>query len=62
MYRLTYGDLLAAGVPVATTNPATFAMTYLGQPIAIEVTGRMTGGSARAISWSFTPNPIRAAS
>ncbi len=39
MYRLTYGDLLAAGVPVATANPATFAMTYLGQPIAIEVTG-----------------------
>lgn len=39
LYRLSYGDLLAAGVPLLTTDPATFAMSYLGQPIAIEVTG-----------------------
>lgn len=43
MYRLTYSDLLAAGVPVSTTNPADFAVTYLGQPVAIEVTGEGDG-------------------
>ncbi len=37
LYRLTYGDLLAAGVPLATTDVATFAMSYLGQPVAIEL-------------------------
>jgi len=32
---LSYGDLVGAGVPVGKT--ASFAMAYLGQPIAIEV-------------------------
>ncbi len=35
LYRLRYSDLVGAGVPVNKT--ATFAMTYLGLPIAIEV-------------------------
>lgn len=43
MHRLTYNDLLAAGVPVTTTTPANFAVTYLGQPVAIEVTGEGDG-------------------
>jgi hypothetical protein len=43
LYRLTYNNLIAAGVPVTTTDPATFAMSYLGQPIAIQVTGAGDG-------------------
>ncbi len=43
LYRLTYNNLIAAGVPVTTTDPATFAMSYLGQPIAIHVTGAADG-------------------
>lgn len=39
LYRLTYDDLLTAGVPLASSDPTTFAMSYLGQPIGIEVTG-----------------------
>lgn len=45
MYRLTYDDLVAAGVPVTTTDPATFAMSYLGQPIDIQVTARNQAGA-----------------
>jgi hypothetical protein len=41
--RLTYSELQAAGVPVATVNPATFAMSYLGNPIRIQVTGEGDG-------------------
>ena len=37
LYRLTYDDLLAAGVPLATTDVATFSMSYRGQPVAIEL-------------------------
>ncbi len=36
MHRLTYADLTAKGVP-AGTSTASFAMTYLGQPIDIQV-------------------------
>ncbi len=43
LYRLTWDDLVAAGVPVTTTAPATFAMSYLGQPIDIQVTGEADG-------------------
>ncbi len=39
MYRLTYEDLAGAGVPVSTVDPAGLAMSYLDQPVAIEVTG-----------------------
>ena len=35
LYRLTGDDLAQAGVPIATTSPATFAVTYLGQPVDI---------------------------
>ena len=37
MVRLTYDDLAAKGVPLDTTDIATFAMTYLGQPVDIQV-------------------------
>lgn len=43
MFRLTYADLQTAGVDLAQVNPATFAMSYLGQPIAIEVVGEEDG-------------------
>lgn len=43
LYRLTYADLAAAGVPVATVNPDSFQMTYLGQPIQIQVLGLADG-------------------
>jgi hypothetical protein len=43
LYRLTYGDLQAAGVPIGSLNPATFSMTYLGQPVDILVTGSDDG-------------------
>ncbi len=36
MHRLTYADLTAGGVPAGTSTDS-FAMTYLGQPIDIEV-------------------------
>lgn len=39
LYRLTYDDLVLAGVPISTTSPTAFTMSYLGQPIAIEVRG-----------------------
>ncbi|MCX6032421.1 MAG: C25 family cysteine peptidase [Chloroflexi bacterium] len=39
LYRLTWADLVTAGVPVTTTAPATFAVSYLGQPVDIQVTG-----------------------
>ena len=44
MVRLTYADLAAKGVPLATTDTATFAMTYLGQPVDIRV---LDGGNSR---------------
>lgn len=43
LYRLTYADLLAAGVPVTVTDPASLAMSHLGAPIDIEVTGAADG-------------------
>ncbi len=43
LHRLTWADLVAAGVPVTTTDPTTFAMSYLGQPIDIQVTGEADG-------------------
>lgn len=43
LYRLTYQDLQAAGVPLATLDPATLAMNYLNQPVAIQVTGAADG-------------------
>ena len=43
LYRLTWADLVAAGAPVTTTDPATFAMSYLGAAIDIQVTGEADG-------------------
>lgn len=43
LYRLTYDDLLAAGVPVTTTDPATFALAFLDEPVDIQVTGADDG-------------------
>ncbi|MFN2168736.1 MAG: hypothetical protein ACK2U9_21085 [Anaerolineae bacterium] len=39
LYRLTHADLQAAGVPLATTDPDTFALFYLGEPVDIQVVG-----------------------
>lgn len=43
LYRLTYADLLAAGVPVAATDPASLAMSHLDAPIDIEISGTEDG-------------------
>ncbi|MEI2690220.1 MAG: hypothetical protein V9H69_11135 [Anaerolineae bacterium] len=43
LYRLTYQDLQGQGVPVASLNPATLAMSYLNQPVDIQVTGAADG-------------------
>ena len=37
IYKLTYEALQAAGMPVATLNPQTFAMTNQGRPVEIYV-------------------------
>ncbi|MFN3308584.1 MAG: C25 family cysteine peptidase [Anaerolineales bacterium] len=37
IYKLTYETLQAAGMPVSTLNPQTFAMTNQGRPVAIYV-------------------------
>lgn len=43
LHRLTYQDLQAQGVPLASLNPATLAMNYLNQPVDIQVTGASDG-------------------
>ncbi len=43
LYRLTYADLLAAGVDVTNTVPGTFHLTSQQQEVAIEVTGEADG-------------------
>ncbi len=43
LYRLSYDELLAAGVPLPGVDPASFAFSYLGQPVAIEVSGEEDG-------------------
>lgn len=44
MHRLTYSDLSAAGVPLASVNVSTFAMYYLGEQIDIQVVDRNGNG------------------
>ncbi|MBM4459899.1 MAG: hypothetical protein FJ011_19410 [Chloroflexi bacterium] len=41
--RLTPADLTTAGIDPATVDPRRFAMTSLGQPVAIRVTGEADG-------------------
>lgn len=43
LYRLTYDDLWAAGVPLDSVDPAQFAVSYLGAAVDIEVTGAADG-------------------
>lgn len=43
IYRLTYSDLVDAGVAVATVDPRSFAMSVGGEAIAIEVLGEADG-------------------
>lgn len=43
IYHLTYAALSAAGVPVASLNPAELAIWYLGEPVDIEVSGAEDG-------------------
>lgn len=43
IYRLDYAALAAAGLPVDTLDPRTFRMFYMGQEIAIRVTGEGDG-------------------
>jgi hypothetical protein len=39
LYRMTYSDLQAAGLPVTQINPATFELSTGGQPVSIQVQG-----------------------
>ncbi|MDQ7028878.1 MAG: C25 family peptidase propeptide domain-containing protein [Ardenticatenia bacterium] len=50
LYRLTYTDLVAAGLDPSTVDPRTFAMTNQGVPVAIRVVGEEDG--------SFDPNDV----
>ncbi len=43
MYGLTYNDLVTAGVPITTTDPATFGISYLGQAVDIRLIQAMAG-------------------
>jgi hypothetical protein len=43
VYRITYAQLSAAGVPVTTVDPASFYMTCRGNPVSIQVTGASDG-------------------
>ncbi len=43
LYRLTYADLLAAGVDVTNVVPSAFHLTSQQQAVAIEVTGEADG-------------------
>ncbi len=43
LYRLTYDDLLAAGVPLDAVNPASFFITHRGQTVQIQVIGEADG-------------------
>ncbi len=36
-HRLSYEDLAAAGLPLASIDPATLAMSWQGQPVAVQV-------------------------
>ena len=44
MHRLTYTDLTNSGVPLASTDIATFAVYYLGQPVNSQVLDRNGNG------------------
>ena len=41
--QLTPSDLATAGVDLASVDPRTFAMSSMGQPVAIQVTGEADG-------------------
>ena len=41
--QLTPSDLATAGVDPASVDPRTFAMSSMGQPVAIQVTGEADG-------------------
>lgn len=43
IYRLTYGDLRSAGVPVDTLDPRTLRLFRYGKEVAIQVSGEQDG-------------------
>ncbi len=40
LHEITYADLVGAGFPVTSVDPARLTMCYMGQEIAIQVTGQ----------------------
>ncbi len=44
LHRLTWQDLVTAGVPVTTTSPVSFTVSYLGQPVDIQVVDKDANG------------------
>lgn len=43
MYRVTYAELSAAGVPVSSLDPRTFQVYNMGQEVAVVVSGEQDG-------------------
>lgn len=40
LHEITYADLVGAGFPVASVDPARLTLCYMGQEVAIQVTGQ----------------------
>ncbi len=59
MVRLTYDALVSAGVPVTTTDPATFAVSYLGQLADIRLIQATPGPFASGDSVVFYAEPYQ---
>lgn len=60
IYRLTPEDLRTAGVAVETVDPRTFALSSLGQPVAIRVLGEADGHFDPGDSIEFFGERLRA--
>lgn len=59
LVRITPSDLAGAGVDPATVDPRAFAMTSMGEPIAIRVTGEADGHFDPADRIEFFGQPFR---
>ena len=57
--QVTPSDLSAAGVDPATVDPRTFAMSSMGQPVAIQVTGEADGQFDDADAFTFFGQKFR---
>ncbi len=58
LYRLSYADLAAAGLPVDQLDPRTFQMFEAGREVAIQVTGEDDGSFDHEDSILFFGQPV----